>query len=296
MIEHIDRMLRHLLISRIDHLTDEAQVRFQPPDADWRTYVANLSHLALNVYLLELRENRALRTNERSRGTAAGLVAGELAPRRVDLHYLITAWSAAAPSQVIEPTLDEHALLYRAAATLVAAEPLNPAEIYRPGPLPTGFPEPLADAVLPTSVLPAEGFSKYAEFWGTMDGRPPWRPGVHLTVTVPVCFGPGELGPLVTTQMTGFEQPGQAGAEVVFHIGGSVLDAGGVPVPGAWVRVETPDGSPRHTTETTVQGRYTVGRLTAGRYRLRVRVTGLGERVREIELPGAAGDHDVTFG
>ena len=34
MINHVDMLLRELLISGIDEITDESQVRFQPPDAD----------------------------------------------------------------------------------------------------------------------------------------------------------------------------------------------------------------------------------------------------------------------
>nr|BFD94103.1 hypothetical protein KitaXyl93_54630 [Kitasatospora sp. Xyl93] len=293
MIEHIDRMLRHLLISRVDHLTDEGQVRFEPPDENWRTFVSTLSHMALSVYLVELRENRRLRTNERSQTDVGGRVFSELAPSRIDLHYLITAWSPSAPNQTIEPTVDEHALLYRAVAVLLAAQPLKPTEIY--GDLPSSFPSLLADAELPTGVLPGDGFPKYAEFWGTMGGRQPWRPAIHLTVTVPVAFDADELGPLVTTQITGLGQPGPARTEVMVRIGGTVLDTAGAPIPGAWVRVETPNGSPVHTTETTAQGRYTVDRLAAGLYRFRVRTTSLGERVREIDVPGSGDGYDVTF-
>jgi hypothetical protein len=63
MINYLNNMLRHLFMAQIDQITDEAQVRFQPPDEDWRTYVSNLtvngqSVNALNVYLFDLRENR----------------------------------------------------------------------------------------------------------------------------------------------------------------------------------------------------------------------------------------------
>ncbi|MER6425926.1 Pvc16 family protein [Streptomyces sp. NPDC001137] len=298
MIEHIDRMLRDLLVARVDGLAATAQVRFEPPDENWRTFVGNLSGLALNVYLVELRENRQLRTNERARTQLAGIALSHLAPRRIDLHYLITAWSPATPNQAVEPTVDEHALLYRAAAVLLAAEPLTPAEIYGPGKLPAGFPPLLADATLPTGVLPADGFPKYAEFWGTMGGRQPWRPGIHLTVTVPVAPGAEELGPLVTTQTiqtTTIGQTGAASADQVIRIGGTVLTADGAPIPGAWVRVETTAGEPVHTTHTTPEGHFLVDRLPAGRYRCRARVTGLGERIREFDVPGPASGYDVIF-
>jgi hypothetical protein len=64
-------------------------VRFQPPDDDWRTAVTNLQvngqpANALNVYLVDLRENRELRSNERRRSVTNGIVSDEPAPTRID--------------------------------------------------------------------------------------------------------------------------------------------------------------------------------------------------------------------
>ena len=36
MIDHLDKLLRKLFTTRIDEITSDAQVRFQPPDEDWR--------------------------------------------------------------------------------------------------------------------------------------------------------------------------------------------------------------------------------------------------------------------
>ena len=52
MITHLDNVLRHLFPTQVTELTAEAQVRFQPPDTDWRTYVNGLQQMALNVYLV----------------------------------------------------------------------------------------------------------------------------------------------------------------------------------------------------------------------------------------------------
>ncbi|NUN01408.1 MAG: DUF4255 domain-containing protein, partial [Bryobacteraceae bacterium] len=79
MIDHLDNLLRQVFLSRIAEMEDESQVRFQPPDDTWRTYVSNLTvggqpANALNVYLADLRENRTLRSNERVRTYDNGLV------------------------------------------------------------------------------------------------------------------------------------------------------------------------------------------------------------------------------
>src|SRR5881275_1889471 len=99
-IELLDNLLRHLFLEQVAGVTGEAQVRFQPPDQHWRTYVSNLTlgvqpANALNVYLVDLRENIKLRSNERVRSIENGIASDEPAPRRVDCHYLITAWSPA---------------------------------------------------------------------------------------------------------------------------------------------------------------------------------------------------------
>jgi hypothetical protein len=60
MFDHLSNVLRHLLMAQIDEITDELQVRFQPPDEDWRTYVKNLQCSTPNVYLADLCENRKL--------------------------------------------------------------------------------------------------------------------------------------------------------------------------------------------------------------------------------------------
>src|SRR5262249_18485391 len=125
MIDHVDNVLRQVFLSRIDEITDESQVRFQPPDDNWRTFVANLNvggepGIALNVNLADLGENRVLRSNERTREFQNGMVIASPMPRRVDCHYLISAWSPATITPTVEPTVDEHALLYKVIGALMS--------------------------------------------------------------------------------------------------------------------------------------------------------------------------------
>lgn len=301
MVDHLDNLLRHLFITRVPSITNEDQVRFQPPDQEWRTVVSNLGvRNALNVYLFEMRENRKLRTNERLRKIENGIATDTPAPRRVDCHYLITAWSPATITPAVEPTLDEHQLLYEVTSVLMQHESLVPRNVYAPDPLPGGFPDLIADAELPMTLLPVEGFPKYAEFWGTMGTIHPWKPAVYLVVTLPVALRKEIAGPLVTTRITEYRQSGKAEtAEIWIQIGGTVLDAGispPNPLTKAWVRIEEmPIGAPLQTTETDELGRFTFGRLRSGSYRLRYSATGFSEKVRTVDVPSPTGEYDLRF-
>lgn len=188
MIHHLDNLLRHLFISKIDQISDEAQVRFQPPDEAWRQYVANLTVNgapvnALNVYLADVRENRKLRSNQLMRRLENGVVLEDRAPARVDCHYAITAWSPASSSAALEPTVDEHELLYKTIRVLLHQQSLVPNTVYSAA-LPPGFPPEIADEELPLEVLPVEGFPKIPEFWGSVEHS--WKPMIYLLVTLPV--------------------------------------------------------------------------------------------------------------
>lgn len=175
MIDHLDTLLFRLLRAQVPELSGNGQVRFQAPDEDWRSMVPNIADgsgnpaNSLNVYLAELRENRRLRTNERERTYVGADVYETPPPRRVDCHYLISAWSPVTPSPAIDPTPDEHALLAEAAQVLGRYDALDPAEICaatRPPNLPAiPVPAPLVGETLPLTLLPVEGFPKYAEFW-----------------------------------------------------------------------------------------------------------------------------------
>lgn len=309
MLQHIDNLLRQLFIARIDEITDEAQVRFQPPDDDWRTYVGTLSVAgnpanALNVYLVDLRENRSLRSNERWREPrldADGNVRETAASRRVDCHYLISAWSPASATPAVEPTVDEHLLLYKAIAALNAAEPLVPRDIYAPNPLPAGFPSRIADAELPTVLLPPEGYPKLAEFWGTMGNNHRHKPSIYLQLTVPVIHEPMPAGAMVTTRISEFRTSDGAD-QLWIEIGGHVRDSAaplpdGSPSPlaNAVVIIETLSGIRIQDTRSDVRGRFIFGHLAQGEYRLRAWTDSLAAIAREVRVPSPTGEYELTF-
>lgn len=309
MINHLDNLLRHLFTTQINEIKEaERQIRFQPPDADWRIYVRDL-HVgegpasALNVYLADVRENRKLRSNARTRTEVNGEVMETPAPRRVDCHYLITAWSPAAVSEALEPTLDEHALLYKTMSVLMHNEPLLPREIYG-GALPSNLPAAFSDAELPTQILPVEGFPKLPEFWGAMGRDNIWRPAIYLVVTLPLLLPTAPAGHVVTTPAVTYSNNGSTlAAHRRYQIAGRVLDSihlnPATQQPShlveASVRLETIGAESLQTILTDADGRFAFSGLAAGRYRLQASVRGFEPFSREIEVPSPSGEYDLRL-
>ncbi len=182
MINLLDEILRELFIHRIaGDITDPSQVSFEFPDEDFRNHVKTFGKNMLNVCLVDLRENRSGGSLPLRQGEAPP----ERPPRRLDCHYLISAWSPA--TRNVEPSLDEHALLYKATAALMEADPLVPREVFNENSMPSNFPPSFRDVQLPAVIFPVERFAKSAEFWTASRGVA-WKPTIHLVVTLPVFY------------------------------------------------------------------------------------------------------------
>lgn len=301
MLDSIDNMLRQLFITKVPSISSPMQVRFQPPDDDWRTYVSTLGQVALNVYMTELRENREMRSCGRIRQTSQGVVNEKPLPRYIDVHYLITAWDPATAQPAVEPTIVEHELLWNVSVALMDADPLTPTRIYFPLPLPPGFPALIQDAELPTLILPPDGFGKHAEFWGTMPGQNhPWRPSVILVLTLPMTQPVIASGPMVTTRITQYRvAPAGSGIEMWAEIGGTVFDATVIPpaeMPGVWVAIVDAGGTQLASTTTDSQGRFIFNQLRPGNYQLRfVSPNRPAQPPRNITVPSPTGEYNLQF-
>jgi hypothetical protein len=299
MIHVLDTLMRDLLLDQVAQLSDDSQIRFQPPDDDWRTYVSTLTvggqpANALNIYLFDMRENRRLRSNARTRSVNNGTVSEQAAPNRVDLHYVISAWSPASITPATEPTLDEHALLYEALAVLMQHAPFNASRIYAPAsPELAAVPELIRDTDLPTDVAPSDGFGKLSEFWGGMDMDARWKPVIYLVVTLPVLLLPEIAGPLVITKEIRLEAIDLPGTQQIwFQIAGTVRDTNTLdPIPGADVSLVQLGVE----TVTDENGRFTLTMIPADNYTLRITV-GLTTIDQAVTVPTAvANGYDVTL-
>jgi hypothetical protein len=300
MLDYIDNMLRQLFITQVPLITSPLQVRFQPPDDAWRTEVSTLGKPALNVYMIELKENREMHSCGRTRVTNAGIVNETPLPRYVDVHYLVTAWDPAPPSPAVEPTVVEHELLWGVIAALMDADPLTPQKIYAPSPLPGGFPALIANAEIPTVTIPHDGFGKHAEFWGTMPGHNhPWRPAVILVLTLPVTLPVVEVSPMVTTRITEYPTPGSGTLELWAEIGGTVYDATVTPpveVPGASVAIFNTSGVQVAATTTDTHGRFIFNLLRPGNYQLQFSAASKPVAApRNITVPSPTGEYNLKF-
>jgi hypothetical protein len=297
-VDAIDATLQELLLRRVTRLgqgATSALISFRPPESNW---AQNLGlALALNVYLVDLRENRRLRSNGRSQRSVNGSVMDELAPMRVDRHYLISAWSA--DTDASERARAEHELLWDVVAVFANTPVLVPRSVFRPGGLPSGFPSQLESEALPVTVVPPEGFPKLAEFWGTMPGAThPWKPVVHLILTVPVFLDALLAGSEVTTVTTDYSVIGDpSSAETLVQIGGVVRDskANPVEVANAWVELVDSGGSRRGTTRTNTRGEFVFADVPPGSYTLRTRALGRQSLTKSIVVPSPTGRYDLAF-
>ena len=96
MIQHIGKYLHDKIFQNMPSL----HVGFGPPVEGWWTAAGNAIENALNIYLFDIRENRDLRSNELVRlPPTNGQIQEIPAPRRIDCHYLITAWSLRIPAK-----------------------------------------------------------------------------------------------------------------------------------------------------------------------------------------------------
>jgi hypothetical protein len=306
MLGLLDKLLREFLVTNQIGLLS-SDVWFEAPIHGWPIKMGATDRIALNIYLVDLRENRKLRSNERERTIVNGIVEDQPVPALLDCHYLISAWDPGTLSASIEPTLSEHAILYKVTAVLMKNYSLNPSTVYSANPIGSDhWPDKLWDAEFQLKIVPSEGFPKLSEFWNSMGQGSNWKPVIYLIVTIPVELTRVVAGPMVTTRITEYRQTGKPEtAEVWIEIGGIVYDStkkkqDGSPVPpepvsDAWVELETVTGETLRTTTTNDLGQFTFAGLTAGHYWIKARVEGFNEYSEKFAVPSPTGKYDLIL-
>jgi len=233
----------------------------------------NPTQTTVDLFLYDIRENTELRSNEPIVQRGNGQVTIVPPPLRVSCSYLVTAW----PVGGIEMALQEHRLLSQALQVL-SRHPTIPS-IYLQGSL-IGQEPPL-----PLMAARADGLPNPAEFWTSLGSR--LRASFTVTVTIAMDVFAPEIAPMVITQEVELQQMGlPATQEEFFRIGGRVTDAGNQPIANVTVTL----AEPGLATITDADGRYTLGRITAGTYTLRVQSGATIQQV-SITVPATTGSN-----
>ena len=91
MLHLIDAALEAFLRATVPLSAQDVDVSFEPPDRDWS---AKLTRPTVNVFLWDIRRSteRARPASRRSSATASSSAAAPLP--RVELRYLVTAWTS----------------------------------------------------------------------------------------------------------------------------------------------------------------------------------------------------------
>jgi hypothetical protein len=261
MLDALDETLKAVLREMGGLDPDEVDIAFDAPDREW---AAKVGKPTVNCYLYDVRENLDLRGTEWSveRRPDGRLAERRKTPRRFDLSYVCTAWTAD-----IE---DEHRLLWRVLATMI-----------RCGQIPKQYLQgPLTNIVYPvtTEVAQPDGLLRDpADVWSALDNR--IRPSVNVVVTLPLDDFEPLLAPLVLTRTIRIDEFGRTND--IIQIAGTVRDRAGTPLPDVIVRLK----DHAYSTVTTADGRFWIVGLSPATYTL-VAESPAGSASREVEVPG----------
>jgi uncharacterized protein DUF4255 len=152
MIQDVDDTLKELLVQRVPLDVSAIDIRFEAPTREWS---AGVTRPTVNLFLYDVRENQELRNNQRFL-TRNDLVGSESrGPVRMDLCYMITAWTT--------DVSDEHQLLGRILTTLLRF-PVLPVEVLK-GSIPSQ-PYPVQAWIAQPERTPNPW-----DFWGNVEHR-----------------------------------------------------------------------------------------------------------------------------
>ena len=274
MIQSLDETIKALVLERGHFNSTDVDVRFDQPTRDW---AAGLTKPAINCYLYDIRENKDLRNREWIVDQQPnGQARKKIAPLRMDLTYLVTAWT--------NEVEDEHSILWRVLVALSSAlilpqEMLKGELVHQPFPIPT------------QTAQISEAMQNLSDLWNVMENE--LKPAINYTATLAVDREYVFSGPMVFTKRIDVYTLGQeprGEPETVLQIAGIVHAKGrdGVPIPGAEVLVVERG----QRTQADRFGRYTFRNLPAGAYTFRVAAQG---RTADHKLTIPDGRPDLTM-
>lgn len=278
MIPDLDQTLKQLLTKQVPLDPAEVEVTFDLPGRDWS---GGLTKPTINLYLYDLRENQELRDNDWivERGANNGdsnTATKKRPPLRIDLSYLVTAWTTAVE--------DEHRLVWRLLPALLR-HPVLPRELLQGEVKETV--ERLDVDIRTKAAQPDGVFKDPGDFWSAIENQ--LKPSINYVVTVPLDLEATFTSPLVLGRtLRAHPEPGAEPDELI-QIAGTVRVKGkrGGLLAGANVSVL----GRGLDAETDAAGRYTLRHLPPGKHTFRVSAS--GRKAKELSVTVPAGDYDL---
>jgi Pvc16 N-terminal domain/Carboxypeptidase regulatory-like domain len=271
MFQDVDETLRSVLLADVPIKRNEVDIAFDRPTRDWSS---RLTRPTLNAFLYEIRERADLKDDvPLIARDENGRAVRQRPPRRLDLLYLISAWTTEAD--------DEHRILARVLASLYRFDTIAP---------------DLLQGELKSSNYPVlarvprqDEVSKPAELWGVIGND--HHASLTWVWTVPLDAFKPTVGPLVRTAEIRVGLPEQPADVVLVEVGGLVHRKGqplsGVP----GVRLSIVGTA--HAAESDDEGKFSFANLPAGDYKWRIEPPGGKAREQKISVPSAAYDIEV---
>lgn len=280
MLTSLHTSLRRLLFERGKIDPDEVAVRFARPTRAW---LDALTVPTLNLFLYAVEENPDFRNQRPQVKRTGNSATTSFPPARVDLHYLVAAFSSLPE--------DEYELIWRTLAVLLR-HPTLPAEL---------LDETVRaqDVSLLTRITRLGEGAGALEFWQALEVPP--RPCLLYSVTAPLDLELSVIAPLVLTRSTRFTRRApedEAAARGIMYdrtievasslrIGGVLSDAQGAPLAGVTLSIE---GRALAPVITSAEGRFTLGPLQPGSLMLRVTRPGVEDRLAPLVIPSESYD------
>jgi hypothetical protein len=280
MLTSLHTTIRRLLYERGKIDPDEVDVRFQRPTRQWADA---LTLPTVNMFLYEVEENPDFRNMRPKVVRTGNLATTHMPPARIDLRYIIAAFSSA-----IE---DEYTLLWRTLAVLLKYPALPPDLL--------GDDMRALDVSLLTKITRLGEGPPSLDIWQAFEVPP--RPALLYTVTTPLDLETAVEAPMVFTRTTRFvrSSPEDEAAGIGMmrdraievaasvQVGGVVRDRQGTPVAGVAVMVE---GRAMDPVLTTQEGRFTLGTRQPGPLVLRVSRPGAKPTLVSLVIPSETYD------
>lgn len=269
MISDLDETIRQLLMKKGHLDPSEVDISFDMPDREWS---ASISKPTVNVYLYDIHENRELRDNDWTVTSQNGVATRRKNPVRVDISYLITAWT--------NDTADQHRLLGHLLSTLFHHKE---------------FPEDVLagnlvgmDWPIRTQTAQADGVLRNtSDFWSALDNQ--LKPSINFVVTLPIDPDMALTATEVRTRVFKFDGTEGGYSEEAVQISGIVRRKGKADevIPEAMVLVK----ELQMTATTDPDGKYAFNKLTFGSYTFEVAPP--GEKKREVAVAVPSPDYDI---